>query len=129
MDAWIRHGILAAALWPIAAVTLHAQDNDVPAGVTAEAIEEGQELFGGAGLCSACHGVNAEGGVGPSLTDSVWVHNEGTYEDIVASITSGFTAKESTSGIPMPPKGGGSLSEDQIQAVAAYVWSVSRPKP
>jgi mono/diheme cytochrome c family protein len=36
----------------------------------------------------------------------------------------GVPKEKSKSGIPMPPKGGGTLSEDDIKAVAAYVYSL-----
>ena len=41
-----------------------------PAGVTPAAIAEGDSIFHKTGLCYACHGANAEGTVGPNLTDA-----------------------------------------------------------
>lgn len=100
---------------------------ELPEGVTAAMIEEGKGLFAGAGICAACHGVEAKGlpNLGADLTDSEWLHSDGSYEAIEETITAGVTAEESSSGVPMPPKGGANLSEDQVEAVAAYVWSLS----
>jgi mono/diheme cytochrome c family protein len=87
-------------------------------------IARGDAVYHGAGNCYACHGSNATGSVGPDLTDSEWVHSKGTYEDIVAQINSGVAKEQSKSGILMPPKGGGAISDDDVKAVAAYVYSL-----
>ncbi len=126
MDTRICLGILTAAL-AAGPAAVHAQEDATPppSEVTAETIAAGKKLFSGAALCSACHGAKAEGGVGPNLTDDKWLHSKGTYEDIVGQIIAGVPAGKSTSGVPMPPKGGASLDDAQIKAVAAYVWSLS----
>jgi len=127
MDTRIRNCLLtvAALVCLPPAVTAQEKADAAPKDVTPEAIATGKKLFGGAGLCSACHGAKAEGGVAPSLTDTVWLHSSGTYDEIVALILAGVPAGKSKSGIPMPPKGGSSLNEEQVKAVAAYVWSLS----
>jgi mono/diheme cytochrome c family protein len=99
-----------------------------PAGVTPAAIALGDSLFHSAGNCYACHGANAQGAVGPNLTDAEWIHSDGSYDAIVKQITTGVTAEESKSKIPMPPKGGSSITDDQVKAVAAYVYSLSHKK-
>ena len=88
-------------------------------------IAEGDKIFHGAGNCYACHGTNAQGLVGPNLTDAEWIHSKGTYEDIVAQVTKGVPKEESKSGIVMPPRGGSTISDDEVKAVAAYVYSLS----
>ena len=95
------------------------------AGVTPELIAQGDKVYHGPGNCYACHGANAQGAVGPNLTDAEWIHSKGSFEELVAQVTSGVPKEESKSGIPMPPKGGGSISEDDVKAVAAYVYSLS----
>jgi mono/diheme cytochrome c family protein len=96
-----------------------------PAGaVTPELIAQGEKIYSGPGNCYACHGSKGEGSVGPNLTDSEWLHSKGSLEEIVAQVTQGVPKEKSKSGIPMPPKGGGTLSEDDIKAVAAYVYSL-----
>ena len=96
-----------------------------PAGITPELIAQGDKVFHGPGNCYACHGTNAQGAVGPNLTDAEWLHSKGSFEEIVAQVTKGVPKEESKSGIPMPAKGGGSISDDDVKAVAAYVYSLS----
>ena len=95
------------------------------AAISPALIAKGDTIFHGAGNCYACHGTNAQGLVGPNLTDAEWIHSKGAYEDIVAQVTKGVPKEESKSGIVMPPKGGGSISDDDVKAVAAYVYSLS----
>jgi mono/diheme cytochrome c family protein len=96
-----------------------------PTGVTPELMAQGDKVFHGPGNCYACHGSNAQGSVGPNLTDAEWIHSKGTFEEIVAQVTKGVPKEESKSGIPMPPKGGSTISDDDVKAVAAYVYSLS----
>jgi mono/diheme cytochrome c family protein len=95
------------------------------AALSPELIAQGDKIFHSAGNCYACHGTNAQGSVGPNLTDAEWIHSKGTYEDIVAQVTKGVPKEESKSGIVMPPKGGSTISDDEVKAVAAYVYSLS----
>lgn len=96
-----------------------------PAGYGADLVAKGDTIFHGPGNCYACHGLKGEGTVGPSLTDAEWIHSKGSYDEIVAQITHGVPKEESKSGIVMPPRGGGTLSDDNVKAVAAYVYSLS----
>jgi cytochrome c oxidase cbb3-type subunit 3 len=43
-------------------------------------------------MCSACHGKNAEGIIGPNLTDRYWIHG-GQPGDILKSMTEGYPEK------------------------------------
>ncbi len=90
-------------------------------------IEQGREIYVGAGLCYACHGNGGEGipTLGANLTDNEWLHNDGSMEGIVETILSGVPAEKSSTGTPMPPKGGSSITDDQVKAVAAFVLSLS----
>jgi mono/diheme cytochrome c family protein len=90
-----------------------------------ELVAKGDALFHGSGNCYACHGSKGEGLVGPNLTDAEWIHSKGSYDEIVAQINHGVPKAESKSGIEMPPKGGTTLSDDDVKAVAAYVYSLS----
>jgi mono/diheme cytochrome c family protein len=94
------------------------------ASYTPEMVAKGDALFHSSANCYACHGSKAEGLVGPNLTDAEWLHSKGTYDDIVAQIKKGVPKEESKSGIVMPPKGGADLSDDDVKAVAAYVYSL-----
>jgi hypothetical protein len=60
--------------------------------------------------------------------DAVWIHSKGTFPEIVQQILAGVPASQSKSGVMMPPRGGGDLSADQVEAVAAYVWGLSHPR-
>jgi mono/diheme cytochrome c family protein len=122
--------VLGAVLATLFATAVTAQAQQAacpPAEVTPQAIKQGEAIFQGPGLCSACHGPDAKGlpNMGANLTDQQWLHSKGTYDDIVKQITTWVSAKESTSGTVMPPKGGGGITDDQVKAVAAYVWSLS----
>jgi cytochrome c oxidase cbb3-type subunit III len=87
-------------------------------------VARGDTVFHGPGNCYACHGLKATGAVGPNLTDAEWIHSKGTYEEIVAQILKGVPKEEAKSGIPMPPKGGSTISDGDVKAVAAYVYSL-----
>jgi len=119
--------LVAVLAAPVAA---GAQTKDsLPPGVTPEMLKEGKTLFAGAGICAACHGADAKGmpGLGANLTDNKWLHSDGSYDAIVKQIMTGVPASQSTSGAAMPPKGGSALTDAQVKAVAAYVWSLSHP--
>lgn len=92
---------------------------------TPELIAQGEKVYNGPGNCYACHGSNGQGAVGPNLADAEWIHSKGSLEDIVVQVTSGVPQEKSKTGIPMPPKGGSTISDEDIRAVAAYVYSLS----
>lgn len=102
-----------------------AVDMDLPDGVTPEMVAAGQALFTGAGICFSCH---MEGGVGgptaPDLTDDQWLNIDGSYASIVDNIMTGV-AEPREFPAPMPPKGGSAITDEEVQAVAAYVWTLS----
>jgi mono/diheme cytochrome c family protein len=120
-----RLGLLVAVLALVGTRQAAAQEAGAPAGVTPAAIAKGDTIYHKSGLCYACHGTNAEGGVGPSLIDGEWLHGDGSYDMIVATVTAGIPADKAKKGIPMPPKGGSSISDEEVKAVAAYVYSLS----
>lgn len=121
-----RLGLLVAAFALLGAGRAVAQEKSAaPAGVTPAAIAQGDSIYHKNGMCYACHGTNAEGAVGPNLTDAEWLHGDGSYDMIVATITSGVPADKAKKGIPMPPKGGSSITDEEVKAVAAYVYSLS----
>lgn len=82
---------------------------------SAAALSAGRNLF--VNNCAACHGSDARGAPGfPNLADNDWLYG-GTPADIQTSITNG------RGGI-MPPLGA-SMKDDQLDAVVAYVRSLS----
>jgi len=130
MESRIRYGILtvagAVALSAVAPARGLAQEATLPQGVTKEMVAKGKKLFGGAGLCLACHGPDGKGTIGPNLTDQTWLHVDGSFDQIVKLVLSGVDQAASKTGQIMPPKGGSSLNEADVRAVAAYVWTLSQ---
>jgi len=103
----------------------------MPAGVTAAMVATGDSIFHARG-CRNCHGMDAKGARnGPDLTSGKFQHVNGTYPDFVRIITSGIPAaeiKDPSHTIPMPARGGARpapLTDEQINEVAAYVYSLS----
>jgi mono/diheme cytochrome c family protein len=100
----------------------------MPAGVTAATIAEGKTLFETqANNCSRCHGVDAKGATrGPNLADSTWLQIDGSYPEIARIINEGVpAAKLKSFQTPMPPKGRATLTDAQVNSIAAYIWSLS----
>lgn len=117
---------LAAALGT--ALPAQAQALKLPDGVTQAMVDEGKTIFAGAGLCLTCHGQDGSGTpVGPNLTDTTWLHVDGSYDAIVNLINTGVPQPKEAM-VPMLAKGGSDISADQVKAVAAYVWSLCRTK-
>ena len=99
---------------------------ELPPGVTEEMVAQGQQLFTGQGNCYTCHGMDARGTqLGPDLTDDRWILIDGSFESIENNIRTGVPQPREHPA-PMPPMGGAQLGDDQIRALAAYVYSISR---
>jgi mono/diheme cytochrome c family protein len=130
MDTRIRDRVLTALAWAAvlsiaAPAVAAAQADSLPPGVTKEMVTKGKSVFLGAGLCLACHGQDGKGVIGPNLTDQTWLHIDGSYDAIITQILSGVDASQSKTGQIMPPKGGSAISDADVKAVAAYVWTLS----
>jgi len=123
----VTRGTLLAIGLVLLPAALAAQE-ELPEGVTEAMIREGQRVFGGAGICTACHGPQGRGipNLGADLTDDEWLHSDGSYAGIVRTIREGVPADRSSTGTVMPPKGGSSINDDAVARVAAYVWSLRR---
>lgn len=78
-----------------------------------EALAQGGELF--AANCASCHGTNLEGGIGPNLIDTEWIHG-GQFDQIVHTIDAGVAAKGM-------PTWGPILGPKKIAAVASFILS------
>ena len=99
---------------------------DLPEGVTAAMVVEGEAVFTGAGICFTCHMAGGVGGpLAPNLTDDEWLNIEGSYESIVQNIMTGVLEPIEFPGL-MPPKGGSPITDEQVEAAAAYVWTLSQ---
>lgn len=101
-----------------------------PPGATAAMVEEGARIFA-TGSCPLCHGPNGKNGpYGPDLTDQVYLQNDGSWDGIAATITSGVPAGQFKSPASRPeffmqPRGGLSITDAQVRSLAAYVWALS----
>ncbi len=71
--------------------------------------------------CSPCHGANAQGLIGPNLTDDRWLHG-GKVTDIFGTIVKGVPAKG------MPPWGR-ALKPDEIASLASFIRSLQGSNP
>ncbi len=95
-----------------------------PAGVTQAMVDEGQQLFGR--VCSACHGAGGVGtAAGPALDDREWLNISGAYPEIVQIINTGVPDPRQFPGA-MPPRGGGTFSDDEVARIGAYVYAISQ---
>lgn len=100
--------------------------------LTPQMIALGDSIFHGlaaGGMCFGCHGPEGKGvpGVAPDLTAGKWLHGDGSYASIMATVLDGVP-KPKVAAAPMPPMGGAKLSEAQVRAVAAYVYSLTHPE-
>jgi cytochrome c oxidase cbb3-type subunit 3 len=82
-------------------------------------IATGKEVF--IAKCVACHGNNGEGLVGPNLTDDYWIHGA-TPADVYRVIAEGVLEKGMLAWKGM-------VSDDELNAVTAYVWSIHGTNP
>ncbi len=98
----------------------------LPEGVTVAMVEEGRELFTGGGACASCHLPDATGGpLAPDLTDDTWLNVDGEYASIVEVIKTGVAQPIEALG-SMLPRAGMPLTDEQVDALAAYAYMLSR---
>jgi cytochrome c oxidase cbb3-type subunit 3 len=71
--------------------------------------------------CAACHGANAQGLIGPNLTDDRWIHG-GSVEQVFQTIAKGWPAKG------MPPWGR-AVKPEELSALVSYVRSLQGSNP
>ena len=97
----------------------------LPDGVTATMVAEGEELFGGGGICFTCHLDGTGGPLAPDLTDDLWINVDGEYGSIVELVKTGVPKPIKHPGA-MLPRAGMPLTDPQVEAVSAYVYALSR---
>ena len=91
--------------------------------LTQAMVDVGQDQFGT--VCASCHGQGGTGSpAGPALNDAQWLNITGQYPEIVTVINSGVASPKEFPGV-MPPRGGGSFDDQQVAAIAAYVYALS----
>jgi glucose/arabinose dehydrogenase/mono/diheme cytochrome c family protein len=115
-------GSNAAAGAAAAAATL-----PVPAGSSRQMVQLGEQVFHGVGgaACTGCHGADARGTpLGPSLITRTWLWSDGSSESLARIVRNGVSQPKAFRE-PMPAMGGAQLTEEQIEAVAAYVWALN----
>jgi glucose/arabinose dehydrogenase/mono/diheme cytochrome c family protein len=100
----------------------------VPPRATKQQIALGAKVFAGqvgrAG-CSSCHGSEAQGTPqGPNLTNGHWLWGDGSPGAIRRIVYLGVPKPKNYPDV-MPAKGGGTLTNVQVTAVADYVWALS----
>ena len=86
---------------------------------TAADLGEGKSIY--ATNCAPCHGANAEGKVGPNLTDEYWLHG-GEVNLVYKTIKYGIPSKGMVAWK-------GKLSGKQILQVSSYALSLQGTKP
>src|SRR5262249_52207875 len=82
-------------------------------------------------VCAACHGADGKGNQAlgaPNLTDNIWLHGS-SEASIVETITKGRGTSSLTPGASAMPAHKDSLGEAKVHILAAYVYSLSNPKP
>lgn len=96
-----------------------AVNENTVAMLDAAGIEAGRALF--TSNCSACHGKDGQGGVGPNLTDDYWLHG-GSIGDVFKTIRLGVVEKGMMSWKDV-------FSAEQIAQLASYIKSTQGSKP
>lgn len=101
--------------------------SNLPAGITQQQVNEGRQVFHGVGGCIACHGPDAKGtALAPDLTDNEWLHVSGRNYDEIRNLIKTGVPQPVSHPAPMPPMGGAQLTDEQVNAVAAYVVSLGQ---
>ena len=62
--------------------------------------------------------------LGPPLLGHRWIWGDGSYQSIEKIVREGVPQPKQYRA-PMPPLGGAQLTDEQLSAVAAYVWGLS----
>ena len=102
-----------------------AQKEEIDAATLQKAADDKERVAAGEKVfearCVSCHGENAQGMVGPNLTDKYWIHG-GSLKTIFETVKAGVPDKG------MPPWGP-QLKREQMVSVTAYVRSVRGTDP
>jgi glucose/arabinose dehydrogenase/mono/diheme cytochrome c family protein len=99
----------------------------VPPGATAEQVALGKKIYDGevgGATCAGCHAADGLGTpVGAVLNSGKWLWSDGSMAGITKTIKEGVPEPKQHPGA-MPPMGGITLSDENLNAVAAYVWAL-----
>lgn len=98
--------------------------------ITPQMVALGDSIFRGQaanGICYTCHGPDANGtALAPSLRDDAWLNTDGSLGGIANTVRTGVLQPKQFPA-PMPPQGPPVLTEEQVRAVASYVYSLTHP--
>ncbi|HUP00561.1 MAG TPA: c-type cytochrome [Gemmatimonadota bacterium] len=133
----MRWTVVLAAFVPCFLVTAgpaiaQEEPEGVPDSVTPARVLAGSNLYNG-GSCVACHAVAGRGSGtrAPDLADVEWLHSAGDFDGIFQTIFWGVPKDRVKAMAPRPfemhPRGGMNVDREQMKALAAYVWTMSRP--
>jgi mono/diheme cytochrome c family protein len=94
--------------------------------ITRDMLARGDSVFHGRGVASICVGCHAREGAGSDvvrpLSDNAWAYTDGSFAGIREVTHAGLP----DAAVPMPPMGGATLSPEDLDAVTAYVYWISR---
>jgi hypothetical protein len=101
-----------------------AETLPVPAGFSRSQILHGDRVFHGEaanGQCSVCHGIDGKGTTnGNDLTAGMFIWSDGSVKELKRSVLHNMA---------IAPGRDGDLEPADVDAVAAYVWAISRQEP
>jgi len=120
----------AAPAVAVAAAAPAAPAAPAPAGANAAQVALGDKIYHGqasGGACAGCHGSDGGGtSFGANLKAHTYLWSDGSIAGIRKTIAEGVATPKQSDGV-MPPKGGSDLSDSDLDAVAAYVWTLAHP--
>ncbi len=90
---------------------------------SAAAVEKGAATY--KTVCSACHGANLEGVIGPNLSDAAWLHGKTKESELITLVIKGIGSAEAKqpAKTPMPSRGNGALTNEQLWEVVYFIQS------
>ena len=106
-----------------------ASSQERPAAATPENIAMGKEVYTTA-KCVTCHAAEGKGksGMTTDMTNGEWKFAEGgSFDALVKVIKEGLTKAETGGPVAMPTAASKNLTDEQVTALAAYVWSLNHP--
>ena len=99
--------------------------------ITEAMLARGKELYN-QDACVLCHGEDGKGSaMAPDLTDDEWLHSTGDLEGIRRTVWFGVSKemmKDKSREFAMDPGGGLELDGEDLNAVAAYAWSLGHER-
>lgn len=124
----VAFAVLGLAAATILVVVAPADATPQQGALDAALVARGDSIYHGklgGTICATCHGQDAKGvpGLGPDLTDGVWLHGDGGLPFLRTIIRTGVMRPKKSASV-MPPFGGIPLDSAQVDAVATYLYSL-----